>query len=730
MTDENPAADWTLCGLWVNPGEAVHLYWRDSTGQVAEEQEDFSPYLWTRVVPEDIPDTDLQITELEGKAPLDKWVEVSDAKSYFSWIRGSSNPQEVEVIRVLENQYLLRKHSRLFSNFKFESMRRMQVDIETGCEVEGGFSDPGRKGDRVLAIGMQQGEKREILELEDDSDAAERNLLKAFCEVLEAWDPDILEGHNLFSFDLNFLYRRSKRFRLAPVWGRFGQEARTRNSRLRVAERWLDYTRFDIPGRSVFDTYLMIQVFDVTTRDLPSYRLKDVARYLGVTPADGEGRTYIEGNQIESLFYADRDTFRRYLEDDLRETAGIAEILLPTYIAQAQNIPMTLQEICLRGTAQKIDTLFLEKYLEAGHSLPAPERQSGSYEGGYTKSFEIGVFEHVLHYDVASLYPSILLHLNKNPTNDPLGAFIPLLENLRDYRLHYKNLAREESDPSLKREYQARQASFKILINSFYGYLGFPGARFGDPDLAAEVTAQGREYLKALIAEFQNQGCTVLEADTDGIYVSSREDWNQPEALLERVKNVLPEGIDLEYDGAYQSMFCYKAKNYALYDGEKVTIRGSALRSRGMEPYLKSLTHLLINFLLGVTGESPRDRIADYEAALDSGTMPVEELVKSEYLSMSPEAYQKKMEKGGKPRRAALEVALASDRQKKTGDSVSYFVGPGAKGKTAAWQRASALEDFHPESNPYDPKYYRKKLKDWLKRYDEFLAETDEKDPG
>ena len=31
-----------------------------------------------------------------------------------------------------------------------------------------------------------------------------------------------------------------------------------------------------------------------------------------------------------------------------------------------------------------------------------------------------------------------------------------------------------------RNESQARQASFKILINSFYGYLGFSGARFGD----------------------------------------------------------------------------------------------------------------------------------------------------------------------------------------------------------------------------------------------------------
>ena len=31
------------------------------------------------------------------------------------------------------------------------------------------------------------------------------------------------------------------------------------------------------------------------------------------------------------------------------------------------------------------------------------------FEGGYTRSFKEGVFHHVLHFDVASLYPSLLL---------------------------------------------------------------------------------------------------------------------------------------------------------------------------------------------------------------------------------------------------------------------------------------------------------------------------------
>lgn len=278
------------------------------------------------------------------------------------------------------------------------------------------------------------------------------------------------------------------------------------------------------------------------------------------------------------------------------------------------------------------------------------------FEGGYTRSFQEGVFRHVLHFDVASLYPSLLLAMGRNPKTDTLGVFIPLLRRLRDYRLKYKLLARNGATEDERAEAQARQASFKILINSFYGYLGFSGARFGDGELAAEVTRQGRELLQRLIAEFAKQGCTILEADTDGIYLSSEKYHETPDALLALVAPILPTGIELEYDGRYVAMFCYKMKNYALYDGKKVTLRGSALRSRGIEPFLKMLSDQLITFLLGVSKDSPVVLLEDYRKRLAARSLPVTELAKSETLNQNPEMYERLIaeeeSRAGPPRRS------------------------------------------------------------------------------
>ncbi len=650
----------------------------------------------------------------------------------FAWRQSFDTPGELAVfakahkgeaamewLRPVEHQYLLTSGKRLFAGMTFDQVRRLQLDIETFSEEPGVFPDPRRKGDRVIAIGLRFRDETRLLEIESLDDDAERALLESLNDAIAELDPDVIEGHNIFKFDFDFLKTRAKRFKVPCAWGRFGQTASFRSSRIRIAERWVDYLRCDIPGRAVFDTFLAIQMYDITTRDLPSYTLKAAARYLGVT-TEADERTYLAPEKIQVMFTEDRETFRAYLLDDLRETKGIAELLLPTYVAQVQVFPMTLQEACLRGTGAKVDLLFLDKYFHANHAIPAPPEVK-PYAGAFSKSFVEGVYRHVMHFDVASLYPSLLLHIGRNPANDTLGVFIPLLTELRDYRLRYKKLAREESDPVLRQEYNARQASYKILINSFYGYLGFAGARFADGDLAAEVTKQGRELMQTLIAEFQRQECTVLEADTDGIYISSEKDFADPEALLRKVCSVLPEGIDLEYDGSYEAMFCYKAKNYALYDGEKVSIAGSALRSRGMEPILKDLTKRLIYSRLGATDETPEALETEIRQALVDGQMPVKRVAKREFLSQNPEAYKKAVGQGGKSRRASLEVALRMDPMPRLGESVTYYVTTGPKSKNPDWQVARSVDEYDREQHPIDVQYYLRKIDDWRKRYQAYL---------
>ncbi len=708
----------TLCGLWIDDAGKARVAIGTPDGGRTERVESFRPFAWVGEGAT-VPGIGFERLRGEGVFP---WLAHADELTRFDdFFRATREGSAIDVLKPYESQWLLQHRARLYAELHFSELRRCQLDIETAAEEAGGFSDARKAGDRILAIGLQCGARRELLQLEEETSDGEKRLLLRFNDVLREMDPDIIEGHNLFKFDLDYLRQRCRRYKIPCAWGRFGLNAEFRNSRLKVAERWVDFPRCDIPGRAVIDTYLLVQLYDITTREMTSYGLKEAAVYFGVTPESGAGRTYIDGFGIQDEFRRDRAKFLAYLGDDLRETKGVADVLLPTYFEQTRTFPLLLQDAALRGTAGKVDLLFLEEYYHARAACPAPVEWA-TFEGGFTRSFQEGVFKHVLHFDVASLYPSLLLHIGRNPKTDTLGVFIPMLQRLREYRLRYKLLAKSAPTQAERDEAQARQANFKILINSFYGYLGFSGARFGDGELAAEVTRRGRELLQKLIEEFQKHGCTILEADTDGIYLSSESYYAEPEKLLAEVAGVLPPGIELEFDGRYDAMFCYKAKNYALAAEGEVTLRGSALRSRGIEPYLKRLSDEFIAFVLGVTDQSPAKTVEELRMKITARELPVAELAKSESLSQNPDAYAQWVAGGGKPRRAAAEAALQMNPRPRMGERVTYYIGAKQKGQTADWQRARPVALYDPQAAPYDPVYYLEKIDDWAERYGRFVG--------
>ncbi len=710
----------TLCGVWVDDDGRVHTAVSKADGTRETRIETLRPFAWLRDVV--TAETEgVTIETLKGEGTFTRLAHADTLDAFDVFLKAAKDTGGIDTIKPLESQFLLQNKARLFADLSFGQLRRCQLDIETGS-TDGAFSQATNPDDRVLAIGLRFGDRNRILVLDAMTDEAEKRLLESLNTALAEEDPDVIEGHNIFKFDLDYLRQRAKRLKVPCAWGRFGQKASFRNSRLKIAERMVDFPRCDLPGRTVVDTYLLVQQYDITTRELTSYGLKAVAAYFGITEDDDE-RTYLAGDKIHEAFLHDREKFIAYLSDDLRETRGVADLLLPTYFEQVKTFPILLQEATLRGTTSKIDLLFLEEYYHARQACPVPP-EVAPFEGGYTRSFQEGVFKHVLHFDVASLYPSLLMSIGRNPKNDTLGVFIPLLKALREYRLKYKQLARTSEDADLRAEYQARQTSFKILINSFYGYLGFSGARFGDGELAAEVTRRGRELLQALIDEFTKHDCTILEADTDGIYLSTERYFDEPDTLLAKVAGILPPGIELEYDGKYTAMWSYKAKNYALYDGKKITIRGSALRSRGIEPFLKKLGNQLVHFLVGASAESPLGLVDDYRARLASRQMPVAEVAKSEVLGMNPDAYERFIAEGGKPRRASAEAALQMNPRPRMGERVAYYITPKQKGKTSDWQRARPVALYDATTAPYDPGYYTDKLDDWLERYGPFLGVT------
>jgi hypothetical protein len=357
-----------LCGLWIDDAGQVHTAVATAAGGRETRVETLRPFAWLK---EHAFATGEGITvePLKGEGVFNRLLHAGTFGQFEAWHEQAKALGGIDVIRPLESQYLLQSRRRLFAELPFGRLRRCQLDIETGS-TDGSFSDATKAGDRVLAIGLRCGGENRFIVLADDTPAAERALLEQLNAALAELDPDTIEGHNIFKFDLDFLRLRAKRHKVPCAWGRFGQLAKFRNSRLKVAERMVDFPRCDLPGRTVVDTYLLVQLHDISAREMTSYGLKAVATYLGITDDEDE-RTYLAGDKIQQAFNEDRAKFLAYLGDDLRETAGVADLLLPTYFEQVKTFPILLQEATLRGTTSKIDLLFQEDDREDGRERNA-----------------------------------------------------------------------------------------------------------------------------------------------------------------------------------------------------------------------------------------------------------------------------------------------------------------------------------------------------------------------
>jgi DNA polymerase, archaea type len=264
-------------------------------------------------------------------------------------------------------QHLLTSGSTHFLGMRFADLRRMQIDLETYCDADFEFPNAERESDRITAIAMSDtmGWERVITGREFD----EAEMIAEMVGEIQRRDPDVLEGHNFFRFDLRYLRARAKRYGLELNLGRNGSTLKGRSARMDFGDRRLSFMNYEIFGRHVIDTWFLAQRYDLRTSELEGHGLKDVARHFGVVPA---GRTYIPGEKASWYFDHEPDTLFRYALDDVRETRAVSDVLSPPYFLQAQIFPCTYQHVALQDDVSKIDTLLLREYLAQRRSIPAP----------------------------------------------------------------------------------------------------------------------------------------------------------------------------------------------------------------------------------------------------------------------------------------------------------------------------------------------------------------------
>jgi DNA polymerase I len=365
---------------------------------------------------------------------------------------------------------------------------------------------------------------------------SEREMLERFVELVREKDVDILLGYNTDLFDFPYIRERARQLRLKLNLGRDGSEVIARKRRFATAAR--------VRGRVHVDVFAMVNFLaTIGTIRLIHYTLEDVYRHV-----IGKEKPDFEFTQMVSAWEKGGELGRRLLEYSMSDADATLELgleLLPLFVELTRVVGQTLFDVSRMTPGQLVEWLLIAEAHRRGELIPArpvgeefEDRLEETYVGAYVMEPVKGLHEDLVVYDFRSLYPSIIVTHNIDPSTlnckcckpseamrvPELGyhfctkrkGFIPsTLERLIRERVRLKEEMKQHKRGS--KEYlalNARQTAFKIISNAFYGMLGYPRARWYFKECAESVTSFGRHYIHRTIEMAKDNGLEVIYGDS------------------------------------------------------------------------------------------------------------------------------------------------------------------------------------------------------------------------
>lgn len=512
-------------------------------------------------------------------------VQFESAKESRSFLERYKNLENYEICGnpIHQDQYIYEEYNEeVKSDMVRDTINVTTIDIEVKSDE--GFPEPEFADHPIVSIVIKNNIDNVFYVwgtneyLNDRKDVVynqcenEVDLLRSFLNHWSRKDimPDIVTGWNTTFFDIPYLVRRiskvlgEKKSKELSPWGYTIE--RTIKSKDREL---ITYLLYGIQQLDYLDLFKKFGTNMYGSQE--SYKLDHIAFVVL-----GEKKlSYEEHGTLHSLYKNDFQKFIDYnirdvdLVDRMEDKLGLITLVMTMAYKAGVNFIDTL------GTTHIWETIVYRYMMNIGVAPPIKkEKTKTPYPGAYIKEPHTGMHEWIVSFDVASMYPSVIVQWNMSPetivnsfdsdisiekcldgyksdqgfatapngaifrTNE-VGIFPQIVKSYYEERQTTKRLMIESEEKQQEEgtsyeiekriaRYKNEQLAIKILMNSLYGAIGNQHFLYFDQRMAEATTYSSK--LSIMWAEkhvndamndvLETKGIDYIVAvNTDALYV-------------------------------------------------------------------------------------------------------------------------------------------------------------------------------------------------------------------
>lgn len=624
-----------------------------------------------------------------------------------------------------------------FSKESIQNPKILAVDIETYAtsrEINPeknpilmigfyGVDEKGQEYTKVLTW-KKFNHALEYLEVVPDEAA----LLHRFREIVLEYQPDIITGYFSDVFDFPYLKQRAEKHRVLLDLGLDRSELWCeRRGELREGKSW-------IRGIVHLDMFQFIRNIFGKNLKIDSLSLNAVSEELL-----GHKKQVVNLDRLGEVWDKSSDEladFCKYNLHDAHLTLLLCQKLLYDIIEFTKLIGLPPYDVIRMRFSRLVENYIMTRAM--GYEVIAPnkpvheeveERMEESIEGAFVFEPIPGLYKDIVVFDFRSLYPTIITAHNIGPEGFQCGCcrdqshvpgkeeywfcqrekkFLPtVLEELIMRRADLKRLVKESrakgEDTTLL---ESRSYALKILANSFYGYLGFFGARWYCLECAASTTAYARDYIKRTIQRARDRGFEVIYADTDSCFVLLGDlILDQAKEFMNEINFDLPGHMELEFEGYYpRGIFVAQKgsekgakKKYALISEHgKLKITGFETVRRNWSSIGKEIQERVLQLVLGDKTDQALQYVRDMVKELKKGAIPKQKVIIKTQITRDLSSYS-----SIGPHVAVAQRLAERGQRVVPGMLIEYII---VKSSGLIRDRAKIVSEV--EEGEYDPEYY------------------------